>query len=335
MIRKLERRARGAGWLAVALLMAGVAGAQDEELYVARDLTPAGTLIAAEGPAVDADGVLYCVNVGLMGTVARIQPDGVAGLFVELPAGSRGNGIRFNGAGRMFVADYTGHNVLRVDMASGDVSVFAHEPAMNQPNDLAIGADDRLYASDPDWSSNTGQLWRIDPDGTVALLEGDMGTTNGVEVGTDEATLYVNESNQRNVWAYDLSTAGEVSGKRLLIRFDDFGLDGMRCDVAGNLYITRYGKGVVAVVSPEGVLLREVDLASTRPTNIAFGGPDGRTAYVTTQDRGNVETFRVELPGRSWALRQQGSAVAPASWGRVKGRVQGVGSGVWGAAAGG
>jgi len=204
----------------------------------------------------------------------------------------------------MLIADYTNHNVLRVDMATRTIDTLAHEPGMNQPNDLAIGADDRVYASDPNWGASTGQLWRIDPDGSVALLESGMGTTNGIEVSADERTLYVNESAQRNVWAYDLSAKGEVSAKRLLVRFDDFGMDGMRCDTQGNLYITRHGKGTVAKVSPTGELLREIQLTGQQPTNIAFGGPDGRTAYVTVNDRGNIETFRVETPGRSWALRR-------------------------------
>jgi sugar lactone lactonase YvrE len=52
-------------------------------------------------------------------------------------------------------------------------------------------------------------------------------------------------------------------------------------------------------------LLREIELTGTQPSNIAFGGPDGRTAYVTLQDPGNIETFRVEHPGRSWQLRQR------------------------------
>ena len=130
----------------------------------------------------------------------------------------------------------------------------------------------------------------------------------------------MNESVQLNVWAYDLSAAGEVSGKRLLVHFDDFGLDGMRSDTLGNLYITRFGKGTVVKVSPTGELLREIELTGKQPTNIAFGGPDGRTAYVTVNDRHNIETFRVETPGRSWALIQQRlpSAVEPATWGRVK-----------------
>ena len=76
----------------------------------------------------------------------------------------------------------------------------------------------------------------------------------------------------------------------------------MRCDVEGNLYITRHGKGTVAKLSPAGEILLEVELAGRNPTNIAFGGADGRTCYVTVADRGNVETFRVEAPGRSWQL---------------------------------
>jgi len=308
-------------WVLVLLVALGIAAAaQEEELYVSRDLTPTDEFEAAEGPAVSADGTLYAVNLQRRGTIASVSPEGNSQVFLELPDGSIGNGIRFDSRGAMLIADYTNHNVLRVDMAAGTIDTLAHEPAMCQPNDLAIGADDRVYASDPDWGASTGQLWRIDPDGSVALLEGGMGTTNGVEISPDERTLYVNESVQRNVWAYDLSAQGEVSNKRLLVRFDDFGMDGMRCDTLGNLYITRHGKGTVAKLSPAGELLREIELTGKQPTNIAFGGPDGCTAYVTVHDRGNIETFRVETPGRSWALLQQQrpSAVDPASWGRVK-----------------
>ena len=155
-----------------------------------------------------------------------------------------------------------------------------------------------FYASDPDWRGGTGQLWRILPYGKATLLETGMGTTNGVEVGPKGDVLYVNESVQRRVWAYDLDGSGGISGKRLLIAFPDHGLDGMRTDVRGNLYIARYGAGTVAVVSPQGELLHEVRLKGRKPTNVAFGGPDGRTVFVTLQDRGAIEAFRVELPGR-------------------------------------
>ena len=147
-------------------------------------------------------------------------------------------------------------------------------------------------------------MWRITADGSTTLLEDQMGTTNGIEVGPDEKTLYVNESVQRNVGAYDLARDGEISNKRLLIQFADFGMDGMRCDIDGNLDITRHGKGTIAKLSPTGEILREIKLADKNPSNIAFGGPAGCTCYVTLQIAGNIERFRVERPGRSWQLYQ-------------------------------
>lgn len=272
-----------------------------DELFKSSLLTPVnGFTSGVEGPAVDKAGILYAVNFARQGTIGQVTPTGQATVFVELPEGSIGNGIRFSQRGDMFIADYAKHNILKVDMKTKQVSVFAHEGRMNQPNDIAIDNKDRLYASDPNWKDNTGNLWRIDLDGKMTLLEANMGTTNGVEVSPDNKTLYVNESAQRKVWAYDLSASGEISRKRLLIEFPDFGMDGMRCDVKGNLYIVRYGKGTVAKLSPAGKLVQEIKLIGQKPTNIAFGGKDGRTAYITLQDQGNIETFRVDAPGREW-----------------------------------
>jgi len=276
----------------------------DEELFTTRFLTDSNTFTSgAEGPAVDREGNIYAVNFDRQGTIGKVTPDGEGEVFVELPDGSVANGIRFNSRGDMLLADYTNHNILQIDMESRDISVHAHQPEMNQPNDIAISANDTVYASDPNWSESTGQLWRIDTDGSTVLLDGEMGTTNGIEVSPDESRLYVNESVQRNVWMYDLSQQGEISNKQLLINFDDFGMDGMRCDVDGNLYITRHGKGTVVVVSPAGEIIREIEMAEgTSVTNLAFGGPDGRTVYVTVADTGNIQYFRADRPGRSWAL---------------------------------
>jgi sugar lactone lactonase YvrE len=127
-----------------------------------------------------------------------------------------------------------------------------------------------------------------------------MGTTNGIEVSPDGKTLYVNESVQRNVWAFPIKADGTLGEKKLLKKFDDHGFDGMRCDVDGNLYITRYGKGTVVKLSPEGKVLKEIDVLGKQPSNICFGGPDGRTAYVTEVESKRVVTFRVDKPGLAW-----------------------------------
>ena len=270
-----------------------------DDLFKSSAFTPNKSFTAgAEGPAVDRAGMLYAVNFAREGTIGQVTPSGKASLFIELPTGSVGNGIRFNKRGDMFIADYPKHNILKVAVGTKQVSIFANEPRMNQPNDIAIDSRNRLYASDPNWKNNTGNLWRIDTDGKVTQLEANAGTTNGIEVSPDNKTLYVNESVQRNVWAYDLSASGAISNKRLLIKFPDFGMDGMRCDAKGNLYITRHGKGTVAKVAPTGALIREITLIGKKPSNITFGGKDGRTAYVTLQDQGNIETFRIDTPGR-------------------------------------
>jgi len=277
----------------------------EPELWKARPLTaPRSFTVEIEGPAVDRDGNIYAVSFARKPTIGRVTPDGRGEVFVEMPNGSLGNGIRFDRKGRMFVADYTNHNILLVDVASRAISVLVHESRMNQPNDLTILADGTLYASDPNWGNSTGQLWRIDPQGKVRLVAENMGTTNGIEASPDGRTLYVNESRQRKVWAFTIARDGSLTGKRLLAEFPDFSSDGMRCDVDGNLYITRTGKGVVAKMSPQGAILREIPVLGARPSNLCFGGPDGRTCYVTEKEQGRLVEFRVDRPGLEWTRRK-------------------------------
>ncbi|MCF7515650.1 SMP-30/gluconolactonase/LRE family protein [Pseudoalteromonas sp. L23] len=255
-----------------------------------------------EGPAVDAAGVLYAVNHQQQGTIGKVTAQGRAETLLTLKNGSIGNGIRFDKQGNMYIADYVNHNVLKVTKAAlaqgGDlsqsVSVFAHDNRMDQPNDLAIMDNGILFASDPNWQASSGKLWRINTNGAVTLLEADMGTTNGIEVSPDNKTLYVNESVQRKVWRYELDEQGNISNKQLFISFTDFGLDGMRTDNQGNLYIARYGAGVIAVVSPQGKLIKEIKLKGKYPTNVAFGGEEGKRLFITMQKRGAIEM--VELP---------------------------------------
>ncbi len=307
--------AAGASWIVLSCL---AAPAEEEKLYVASPLTEAGKFTAGiEGPACDRDGNVYAVNLEREQTIGRVTPQGKAEVFVTLPGKSTGNGIRFDRQGSLYVADYAAHNVLKVDPRSRQVSVVVHEERMNQPNDLAIASDGTLYASDPDWRGGTGQLWKVGKDGKAERLAAGMGTTNGIELSPDGKTLYVNESVQRKIWVFPVQPGGGLGEKRLLAEFPDHGFDGMRCDVDGNLYVTRHGKGVVAVVSSEGKVLREIDVLGKKPSNLCFGGPDGRTVYVTEVEHQRLVAFRVERPGLEW-LRWKESPGAletdPAGW---------------------
>lgn len=252
-----------------------------------------------EGPAVDAKGVLYAVNYAELGTIGAVESQGNVVKWLDLPEGSIANGIRFNKQGEMFLADYTGHNILKVSRNKA-VSVHAHNPTMNQPNDLAIMDNGIIFASDPDWANETGNLWRILPTGETEQLYSEMGTTNGIEVNHDNSVLYVNESIQRRIWAFSLDKQGNIIDKKLFYQFDEYGLDGMRSDEKGNLYVARYGAGEVVMISSTGRLLKTVKLKGSFPTNVAFGGKDGKQVFVTMQKRGAVESFYAEFSGRAF-----------------------------------
>jgi gluconolactonase len=251
-----------------------------------------------EGPAVDMQGRLFVVNYQRDGTIGHVQPNGKVSLFVALPEKSIGNSIQFTAEGNMLVADWTGHNILEVNTNSKQVSVYCHDDRFSQPNDLCINKAGIVFASDPNWQKQTGQIWKIDKNRNAVLLKENMGTTNGICLSPDEKTLYVNESVQRNVWAFDVDEQGNISNQRLFTSFPDFGMDGMKCDSKGNVYITRYGKGTVVIFDTSGKQIQEVQLKGKDVSNITFGDKDFKTCFVTLQDRKGMEKFRTDVAGR-------------------------------------
>lgn len=254
-----------------------------------------------EGPAVSPEGDLFAVNFKEEGTIGKVNAKGEGEVFVTLPKGSIGNGIRFDLQGNMFVADYNSHKIYRIARGSKTLEVWAENDLMNQPNDLVIRDDGYIYLSDPNWANSTGNIWMVTPERKILLLEENMGTTNGIEISPDSKYLYVNESVQRTIWRYEFDEKGGLKNKTSFISFKDFGLDGMRCDRNGNLYIARYGKGSVVVVSPEAKILREISLSGKNPSNITFGGKNGNRCFVTMADRGCFETFKSLAPGNYYS----------------------------------
>jgi len=290
-------------WLSLALILSvSISWCQDlERLFQAEDFTAENLFTNnIEGPAFDKNGNLYVVNFQKDGTIGLVKADGSVELYITLPEGSTANAIQFDSKGNMYLADFTGHNVLKVDMKTKKVEVYVHNDSFNQPNDICINKKDQLFASDPNWKDGTGKLWRIDKGGKANLLTDQMGTTNGIALSPDEKTLYVNESKQRKIWSFAVDKKGNLSNKTLFAEFQDFGFDGMKCDNQGNLYVTRYGKGVIAVLNTKGHLIREVELKGKSCSNLVFGGLNGKLIFVTLQDRKGMEKFRNDIPGKGW-----------------------------------
>jgi len=128
-----------------------------------------------------------------------------------------------------------------------------------------------------------------------------MSTTNGIDLSPDGKTLYVGESDTREIWSYRIDGSRLLS-PRLVKRFADFDIDGLRTDTSGNLYVARILKGTIAVLTSAGTLKREIELKAREPTNLAFGGNDGKTVFVTQRQGGFVESFRTDRPGREFCL---------------------------------
>ena len=195
------------------------------------------------------------------------------------------------------------HNIFLISADGKDVTTYFHSDEFNQPNDMTIATDGTIYASDPHWKRHDGQIWRVSKsaDGSVAgermTADRRMSTTNGIDLSPDGKTLYVGESDTREIWSYRIDGSHLLSS-RLVKRFDDFDIDGLRTDTDGNLLVARIRKGTIAVLSPQGKLKREIALNAKEPTNLAFGGNDGRTVFVTQRQGGFVESFRTDHPGR-------------------------------------
>jgi len=294
--------------LAIACMIGSAALAQPA-LFESRAVTPAGEYtFGIEGPAVDHRGNLYVVNFGKAGTIGRLARGAARSeLFAALPEGSVGVAIRFDRQGRMFVADDKEHTIFAVGADGQDIEPYFHSDDFNQPNDMTIAADGTIYASDPNWKKHSGQIWRVakTADGTVVgakvSAERPMSTTNGIDLSPDGKTLYVGESDTREIWSYRIE-GNRLTAAKLIKRFADFDIDGLRTDIDGHLFVARILKGSIAELSPEGELLREIKLGGSEPTNLAFGGHDGNTVFVTQRQGGLIESFRTDRPGREYCL---------------------------------
>lgn len=255
-----------------------------------------------EGPAWGVDGALYVVNFARSGTVGRITLDGKGEVWVELPNGGVGSSIAISRDGRLFVADWKRHVIHVVDPATKQIRSHASDSRMHQPNDLALARDGTIYASDPDWKKRkSGRIWKVAPDGKVAVLLEGLKTPNGLDLSPDGSKLYFSDSTDQTISTVDLSGRGgakDLKAERL-IKFKKGSVDGLKVDARGVIHVARIEAGVVAAISPEGKQLGETKLLGRDPTNLAFGGDDGRSVFVTQKDGRLVETYRASEPGRS------------------------------------
>ena len=126
-----------------------------------------------------------------------------------------------------------------------------------------------------------------------------MGTTNGLDLSPDDNKLYVSESNSKKIQAYRIEGATLVF-ERTIKMLPEGDPDGLRTDADGRIYVAQNGGAKITRFMPDGSEVKSIATIGAKPSNLTFGGTDGRTVYVTQADGGFVESFRVERPGREF-----------------------------------
>ena len=135
----------------------------------------------------------------------------------------------------------------------------------------------------------------MSPDGEITCLASKLAFPNGLVLPPGKKDLYVAITRKNRILRYVLNEP--VHSTIFCQLSGGWGPDGMALDVAGNLYVAHYEGGHVLVLNPQGELVERIAVGGGHPTNVAFGGPDRKTLYVTEVDTGSVYRFDTDYPG--------------------------------------
>jgi gluconolactonase len=254
-----------------------------------------------EGPVFDAAGNLYVTDIPF-GRIFRIDPLGAWEQIAEW-AGEP-NGLKFLNERELLVTDYR-NGLMVCDIASGAVRPFLdrrNSERFKGVNDLCFDSRGNLYFTDQGQTGlhePTGRLYRLRPDGRLDLLLANVPSPNGVALSPDERVLYLGVTRANQVWRVPLLDDGSVAKVgAFFTSYGPSGPDGLAVDRRGRVLVANPGLGVVWVLDhraePELVLR---SCAGASLTNLAFGGPDGRTLYCTESVTGSVLRATLDEPG--------------------------------------
>jgi gluconolactonase len=233
------------------------------------------------------------------------------GVAVDLEPSNRANGLTRDLQGRLLSCEHDTRRVTRREL-DGSLTVLANSfqgRRLNRPNDVVVKSDGAIYFTDPwtspaapeQWDLTFAGVYRLTPDlGTYSLLIDNFILPNGLAFSPDERVLYVNDSRRRHIRAFELLPNGTLAKQTDRV-FADLGgeepgvPDGMKVDVAGNIYCG--GAGGIWIMDPQGKKLGRIVHGHPATTNVAFGGDDWKTLYFTSRTHlGSVNLKIAGLP---------------------------------------
>ncbi len=258
-----------------------------------------------EGPVLDAEGNIYFVGLG-MSDIKKVTPDGTVSSYFE--TGGFNQSCMFDKDWNLYVAhrneqadDTEGIYKLDRNMKFTPVATQCNGEKL-RPNDLTWDSNGRLYFTSPFSKRDPqGGVFFIDSDGSCKKFAADMMFPNGIVHDWKNNILYVSEEGEGRqlIWKYTLNPDGTAAGRTEHFRVvDGFGMDGMKLDDQGNIWIAMFGCSQIWCISPAGEKLLAIPIQGKMPTNLVFGGPDKKTAWVTVLHGEDGRLYKLQMP---WA----------------------------------
>ncbi len=210
------------------------------------------------------------------------------------------NGNTRDRQGRLVTCEQGGRRVVRTEW-DGTLTVLAEKylgKRLNSPNDVVVKSDGTIWFTDPNYgiiSDYVGSkdeqeiagchVYRLDPDGTLALVADDFSMPNGLAFSRDETTLYVadsgfltDETAPHHVRAFDVSADNRLTNSRVFADITPGIPDGFRIDCEGNLWISAWDG--VQCHTPEGELIGKIRVPEV-VANLTFGGSKRNRLFIT------------------------------------------------------
>ena len=281
-----------------------------------------------EGPVAVSDGAVLVVEIQ-RGTLTRVAEDGTQSIVAELGGGPNGAALGPDGHcyicnnggfewhegrdGRVFPgeqpANYTGGRIERVDLKTGAVETLyeaCNGERLKGPNDLVFDQTGGFWFTDhgktsPRTRDRTGVFYAAADGSRIEEVIFPMEAPNGIGLSPDEKTLYVAETPTGRLWAYAIASPGALDvdiPRRMLAQRPDFHMfDSLAVDASGNVCVATLITGGITSHSPDGSAVEFFAMPDVLTTNIAFGGEDLQTAYITLSSTGKLIKATWPTPG--------------------------------------
>lgn len=254
-----------------------------------------------EGPSFDRDGNLLCVDVQA-GRIYRITPARQWSILVEYDGIP--NGLKIHKDGRAFIADRK-NGLMILDPATGKIETLLSGPKAGQKfkglNDLHFAANGDLYFTDQGRTGlqdATGHVYRFTAAGSLETIIANAPSPNGLVLNKRENALYLAVTRANAIWRIELDDPARRAG--LFVQLPCAGPDGITLDDDGGVVVAHPTLGAVWVFSRIGLPLHYIrTCAGEMTTNVAFGGDDNKTLFITESRTGSILSARLPTPGRA------------------------------------